>query len=109
MAVDDSVGDDEVLYRRVHFNQIIDGKVTSGVFRTTHEDGCSTSSGRYVTAEQMLADYGGMGLVSVTGADVVASGAQAVRDTNDPSHVLIRGGKKFPKALALKAKLVVPP
>lgn len=110
MVVDDSVRDDEVLYRRVHWSQIIEGKVTSGVFRTTHEDGCSTGSAIHVTAEDMLTGYPGMGLVSVTGADVVESGAEAVRDPGDPSHVLIRGtGKKFPKALSLRAKLVVAP
>ena len=105
------VRDDEVLYRRVTPDQIKDGKITSGVFRTRHDDGCSTESASYVSQEDCLGrGRPGGGLVSITGADVTASGAQATRDPTDPGHVLITGpGKKFPKELAIRAKLLVVP
>ena len=104
------VSDDEILYRRVSWDQIVEGKITSGVFRTTHIDGCSTFPAFHVSAEDCVAGFAAKGLVSVTGADVKASGAEAIRDAADPSHVLIVGkGKRFPKELASRARLVVAP
>ena len=40
---------------------------------------------------------------------IIASGGVATRDAGDPSHVLLNGAKKFPKTLALRATLAVPP
>ena len=105
------VRDDEVLYRRVTPEQIIKGTITSAAFRSRgHEDGCSTQSASHVSIEDCLRDFPGRGLISVTGADVVASGGGAVRDPKEPAHVLIVGkGYRFQKELATRAKLLVAP
>lgn len=75
------------------------------------QDGCSTFSASYVSVEDVLRGYAGMGLVSVNGADVIASGATAIRDPENPAHVLIVPAtrKKFHKELANRARLLVPP
>ena len=103
------IADAEILYRRAAFKTIIGDHVTSGLFRTTHEDGCSTFSGSHVTPEQVLNGFEGKGLVSVTGLDVRECGGSAVRDPDQPEHVLLKGPAGFPKRLAARARILALP
>jgi len=104
------VEDDEVLLRRVTWAQVADGTITSGAFWTSHDDGCSTCSESHLSRAQCLEGFPGRGLVSITGAAVRASGAQAQRDPKDPGHVLIVfSGRAAAKALAKRAVLVLAP
>ncbi len=114
----DPLADDELLYRRVTRGQAdpATGLPNSSAFRTSHDDGVSTSAASLVSIEDCLAEgHPGMGVVSVKAGDARACGFQVVRDPEDPKHVLLRppAGRKpadrAAKQLAERATRVRPP
>lgn len=105
-----SIPDDEVLYRRVMASWIVEGRLASVAFVSSHVDGCSTLSGAHCAPEDCLVAHPHMGLAAITASDVRAVGGNLRRDPEDPAHVLIQlNGKKPARELAKRATLLVLP